>query len=129
MLRFFLEQWEVIAETIAVILALAMASFMPRRTSKWLGALERGISRLASRRRLSVVLVGLCAVATSAAVSLFNHVPYPKVHDEYSYLLAADTFAAGRLSNPTHPHCGFISRASISSSSRLTHQNTPRHKA
>jgi hypothetical protein len=72
------------------------ASPFPDRSSRrW--------TRLASQPAYAIVLVGLTAFATSASLSLVSGIPEPRIHDEFSYILAADTFAHGRVTNPTHP--------------------------
>ncbi len=95
-------------ELLLVIAAGALIAWSQRSapiktTPPALASLGRAFKGLARRRTLAVFAVGASVIALRVALIPFLGIPEPRWHDEYSFLLAADTFAHGRLTNPTHP--------------------------
>lgn len=85
------------------LIAAACAFCWPRAGSRSFSALEAFFCRLARRRSLAVIVIGLVALGARLSILPLSPIPNPFIHDDFSFLLAGNTFASGRLTNPTPP--------------------------
>ena len=118
-----------IFEIVLTLLCILLAFTRPTLGASLFRSLESKLRRLSDRTFLCTILLFAFPIAARLLLLPVYGTPTPFIHDEYAYLLQADTFSLGRLTNAALPFANHFNSIYIFTKPTYTAEYQPAQAA